>query len=310
MALRDLFFKRQKRIRGEMPDILRYDLIPANLRVQIIMLIKDSHNLASYDSSYADSQWITSYYQGIHEDLCRELGVFNLLNKNSRDYPAIIHEYIHTTEDIEILLSVVELAFQRMNSIVPDYMDNMAYKIGRDIKDIILELNQRFVEHGIGYQFEGNEIIRVDSTFIHSEIVKPVLYLLNNKKFLGANDEYLKAHEHYKHGRNKECLVECLKAFESTIKIICKKRGWIYKETDTASTLINTLFVNGFLPTYTQNQFSGLQNLLVSGVPTVRNKTSGHGQGQVPVSVSNEITRYGLNLTGTNIIFLIEQSGI
>jgi hypothetical protein len=51
------------------------------------------------------------------------------------------------------------------------------------------------------------------------------VYVLWSAKFDGANEEYLKAHEHYRHRRNKECLTECLteclKAFESTMKIIC-----------------------------------------------------------------------------------------
>jgi hypothetical protein len=50
--------------------------------------------------------------------------------------------------------------------------------------------------------------------------------------------------------------------------------------------------------------------LLESGIPTIRNKLGGHGQGQVPQRVDDEITRYALNLTGTNIIFLVEQSGL
>ena len=131
-----------------------------------------------------------------------------------------------------------------------------------------------------------------------------------HKKFQGANEEYMKAHENYCHGKNKECLTECLKAFESTMKIICKEKGWTFSETDTAKKLILICFQNGLVPTFTQNQFTSLQNLLESGIPTIRNKLGGHGQGQIPQKVDDGMTRYGLNLTGTNIIFLVEQSGI
>ena len=48
--------------------------------------------------------------------------------------------------------------------------------------------------------------------------------------YAGANDEFLRAHEHYRHKRHKECLNECLKAFESMMKAICKKRRWPYSE--------------------------------------------------------------------------------
>lgn len=171
-------------------------------------------------------------------------------------------------------------------------------------------MNHRFKEHGVGYQFDGGEIIKVDSTYVHSEIVKPTIKLLWNKKFEGANNEYLKAHDHYKHGRNKECLSECLKAFESTMKIICKEKNWAYNDMDTSKNLIQICFKNDLIPSFTQNQFTSLRNLLESGVPTIRNRLGGHGQGQVPQKVDDEMTRYALNLTGTNIIFLIEQSGV
>ena len=134
---------------------------------------------------------------------------------------------------------------------------------------------------------------------------------MHNEKFAGANEEYLTAHEHYRHGRNKECLTECLKAFESTLKIICTEKGWEFNnEKDTSRKLIQICFQNGLVPEYVQNQFTSLQNLIESGIAPIRNRVGGHGQGQTPIPASNEITRYGLNLTGTNIIYLVEQSKI
>jgi len=41
MAIFDLFSKRQKRLRGEVPDIYTYDDIPQSLRVQIVHIIRD-----------------------------------------------------------------------------------------------------------------------------------------------------------------------------------------------------------------------------------------------------------------------------
>lgn len=120
----------------------------------------------------------------------------------------------------------------------------------------------------------------------------------------------MKAHEHYRHGRNKECLTECLKAFESTMKVICTEKSWTFNLGDAAKQLINVCLQNNLIPSYMQNQISGLRSVLESGIPTIRNKTSGHGQGQTPQKVEDEMARYGLNLTGANIIFLVEQSGL
>jgi len=172
--------------------------------------------------------------------------------------------------------------------------------------EAIRDLKERFKEHGVGFQFESGKIIRVDSQFLHSEAVKPTLLILRARHYKGANEEFLKSHEHYRHGRYKECLVDALKSFESTMKAICAKRDWTTREGDTAKSLINTCLTHGLLPAYLQSQMAALRSLLESGVPTVRNKLGGHGQGPDPVMVPEYMARYALNLTASSILFLAE----
>jgi hypothetical protein len=66
-------------------------------------------------------------------------------------------------------------------------------------------------------------------------------------------------------------------------------------------------FEKELIPAYLQSQFSSLRSILESGVPTVRNKLGGHGQGSETTTVSPEMARYALNLTASNIVFLIEH---
>jgi len=172
--------------------------------------------------------------------------------------------------------------------------------------EAIKELNFRFREHGLGYQYESGKIIKIDSQIIHAEAVKPVLHLLSDSRFQGVNEEFLKAHEHYRHGHYKECLVECLKAFESTMKTICDTQGWSYQPGDTAKKLINVCFQNNLIPTYLQDQFSSLRQNLESGVPTMRNKNGGHGQGSQPLNVPQYFAGYQLHMTASTILFLLE----
>lgn len=306
MAVFDIFSKRQKRLRGEVPEIYTCDSIPQRLRVQIVHIIRDAIGVDSYGSKAQDA------FLFLHQSLCREYGQFSLGSgrHNESDEESLLN-FLLQEETTDRVMDVIEISFQYIDKYIR-YDREYSYQVTVKAtpENAIEELNQRFKEHGIGFQYEGGEIIKVDSTYIHAEIVKPTINLLWNKKFEGANEEYLKAHEHYRHGRNKECLSECLKAFESVMKIICKERKWQYNETDTSRKLIQICFQNGLVPTFTQNQFTSLQNLLESGIPTIRNKLGGHGQGQIPQKVHDEMTRYALNLTGTNIIFLVEQSGI
>jgi hypothetical protein len=308
MSIFNIYSKRQKLLRQELPDIFTYTSIPSTLKVQIVHLLRDTIGRRHY-SSGPDKPG--KAYSFINDILCREYGVFALDRGYSNDPELSVLNQLQNETDIEKILDIVELCFKYIDKIIkPDdnYSDNTVLDLTPD--EAISDLNDRFKEHAIGYQFESGEIIRVDSTYVHAEITRPTLELLRNDKFTGANEEYLKAHEHYRHGRNKECLTECLKAFESTMKIVCSEKGWAFNQTDTASKLIKICFDNNLVPSFTQNQFSSLQNLLLSGIPTIRNKVGGHGQGQVPQIVDDGMTRYGLNLTGTNIIFLIEQSEI
>ena len=98
----------------------------------------------------------------------------------------------------------------------------------------VTELNQNFNENNIDYQYESGRMIRVDSQFTHQEIIKPVLTVLVDPIYKGANAEFLSAYDHYQAGRYKESMNECLKAFESCMKSICQKRKWNYNQTDAA----------------------------------------------------------------------------
>jgi hypothetical protein len=158
----------------------------------------------------------------------------------------------------------------------------------------------------VGYQFESGIVVRVDSQFLHSAAVKPALQLLAGKHYQGANEEFLKAFEHYRKGNTKECLNECLKAFESTMKAICKKRRWAFGANDTANKLIEVCLREGLIPALIQSHVTGFRSTLESGIPAVRNKMSAHGQGAAVVDVPPYYASYMLHLTATTIQLLTE----
>ena len=147
-------------------------------------------------------------------------------------------------------------------------------------------------------------MIQVDSHFIHSEVVRPALNMLSDSMYEGANAEFLSAHNHYRAKRYKECLNDCLKAFESCLKAICGKRGWNYCEKDTVKPLIDIVFKNRLIPDFMQSHFKGLRSTLEAGVPTLRNRQSGHGQGSKEVCVAEYLAAYALHLTASNLLLL------
>ena len=295
----NLFSKRRRRERGELPDTYRYDELPQPLRVQIVHVIRDAFEPAGGPDHEA-----LDLYKEVHDLLAREYGLFELHEdaKYRQDFRSALFNFFLQTKDVEQALDVVEFTLRCAMYVVPEWRYAAQRRTNASVA--IAEINERFREHGVGYQFESGEIIRVDSQLLHAELIKPVLALLSDHDFSGANEEFLKAHEHYRHGRNKEALVECLKAFESTMKVICDQRGWRYEKTAPAKKLIEVCFDNALVPAPLQAQFGALRSTLESGVPTVRNKMGGHGQGSEPVEVPAYLVEYTLNLTASAIRLL------
>ncbi|RFM34943.1 STM4504/CBY_0614 family protein [Chitinophaga silvisoli] len=177
----DLFSKRQKRLRGEVPEIFTYDHIPDNLRVQIVHIIDDVIGAERFASNLDPDD----IYSTIHGILCREYGVFRLWGKYEKEKEQLFN-YILKAKLVEEVLDAVDLTFKYFLSVLkPSYLNykhNTTSKLDPDAA--IQELNVRFKENGIGYSFEGGEILRIDSTFMHKEVTQPTLSLLWNNCLL------------------------------------------------------------------------------------------------------------------------------
>ena len=218
-----------------------------------------------------------------------------------------LRDFFLFENDVEKALDAVELSFLIIDKVTRIYEYLLNIDASKKADAAINELNSRFKEHGVGYQYTRPQIIRIDSELIHSEVVKPALRLLCQEHFAGAQEEFLKAHEHYRNGNPKEALTDCLKAFESVMKAICDKRGWHYEESATSKSLIQICLDNKLIPIFWENQLKSLRSLLESSVPTGRNKLSGHGQGTHQVSVPNHLAAYMLHMTASAIVFLAES---
>jgi len=283
------------------PDVYQYDDVPQELRVQIIHIWRDA--FGDIEEVFGGNEAGRSF-EWLNNALCREYGLFKLTNHQSNFFESVSN-FLLQCDDTDRVIDVIELSFRLIDIIVREGPHKF-YRNTLSPDEAIEELNTRFREHGYGFEYESGKLIRIDSKLVHSEAIKPALRLLSSKKFQGANDEFLKAFEHYRHARYKEAVNDCLKAFESTLKTICKKRRWRVDENATAKTLIDACLANGLIPTFLQTQFSALRAVLESGVPTGRNKLSGHGQGAEPRLVPRYFASYILHLTATTILLFVE----
>ena len=233
------------------------------------------------------------------------------LHKQGNTAQEIVFNFLLNT-DAEEVLDVIEVSLRLAYALESENQRRRCVPNAvQNLDEAVDELNARFREHGIGYQFESGigKVVRVDSELLHQEVVKPVLRLLKASHFAGAEKEFHKAHEHYRHRRFQESINESLKSLESTLKVICKRKQWSFRERDTASKLIQIVFDRGLIPNYLQSQFNGLRTILEGGVPTIRNRDGGHGTGATPRQVPAHLAAYALHLTASAVVFLAEAAG-
>jgi hypothetical protein len=240
--------------------------------------------------------------------LCRERGEFRLTDQAEDNYFVACQNFLlDGREGVEATLDIIELSFKYIDTVIRSlpWPGPCTYGVTQKPDDAIGELNSRFKEHCVGYQFMGSEIVRIDSQFIHAEVVQNALSLLQDSGFHGANEEFLKAHEHYRHGRTKEAIADALKSLESTMRCICHERRMTVQAHATAKPLIDALCAGGLIPDYLAGQFGGLRAALEGGLLPLSNRTSRHGQGQVPQDVPSYMAAYALHLAAANIVMLV-----
>lgn len=286
-------------------DVYEYENFPQEFRNQVFFIISDFISL--YKDNYNNSPRII--YTNIYDIYIRQKGLKELIDygrNNSVEYE--IEIFISQSEGKDFI-DFIDLTFQCIDKVLRNqsfHGYSSAHEGENEQADnVIKELNYRFRQHGLGYEFVDGQIIKKSNELIHQEIVKPALLLLHNKKFKGAEDEFLKAFDSYKAGNNKDALMNAQRAFESTMKCICKEKKIFYKEEDTSRALVKHLIENGFLPAYQDSFMNNLEQVLSGGLPTVRNKEAGHGQGDEVKTVDNTLVEYAIHLAATNIVYLV-----
>lgn len=299
----------KQRERSSLPATYRYDVLPDEFRVQAYYALV---------SAVGEYEWVPTYTLGtqhavppqnivwgqIEEAVKRERGTDSLSLKTGNAQSHFL-DYFRTELDSNRVLDAIEIAFRA----AVQHRDAGSSGAYPNVSTAINGLNRRFRQHDLGYQFNvqanGGIIMRVDSEFVHSEIVEPAILALDRQGFTGALDEFLKAHEEYRHGHNKDAMNEARKAFESVLKSICTAKNWPYTEGANASHLVSLVLDKELLPKSLESYLGGVRTILTSGVPTLRNKSSGHGQGPVIREVPDHLAAFALHLTASNIVFLM-----
>ena len=145
------------------------------------------------------------------------------------------------------------------------------------------------------------QVIRAEDQAIYSEAVAPALSALGAPHFESANAEFRNAMDEYRKGHYADCLTKCGSAFESVLKILCKRNNWPFSARDTAAPLLKVVINNSSLDTFFE------QPLML--IATIRNRlSSSHGAGSHLRSVERHIGQYAVSSTAAAIVLLVHET--
>lgn len=302
----DLYSRRQSQVAGETPDVYSYDAFPDTLRIQVQQIFRDALGPHLLRSGYSGDYYIrdnADVWKFIAKSLRKEFGVHRLTVGSTEGEEVL--NYLLTAEATKFL-DTVEMCIRVLHRMGRKWSDNDRTSLGveQSADEAIEEINVRFRQANVGFQFVDGNVVRLDSEYTHEEIVKPALSLLRKPEFAGPQEEFLRAHKHYRSGEYPQAITEAAKAFESVLKAVCDIKGWPYSKGSRASDLIKLVRAKRLWPDYLDASFDQLLATLSSGLPAVRNKDGAHGQGSIPRRTPSYVAAYALNLAATKIVFV------
>jgi hypothetical protein len=107
MALFDIFSKRQRILRGEVPDVYQYGSLPDPFRAQVVHILHDLFGSPQHYGSQTEEA-----FSIVHNALCREHGQFRLSERfQPPDFRAAVCDFVMKAET-EKALDAIELALR------------------------------------------------------------------------------------------------------------------------------------------------------------------------------------------------------
>lgn len=296
MALLPLFSRRKRQADYAGIDVFTYDTIPPKVRVQLFMNVWEAMGAVSddYNNTPLDLARL------IVKELREELGTNNLTGDYNRDEAAELESWFLNIASTSDILDTLEL----WCLVAGTRADTEGWRGKEQYEDNVARVNARLLEAGIGYAITEGMVVEKANELLHTEAVLPALHLLAERRFSSANEEYREAHRAFRAGEYEDCITDCLKAFESVMKVIAVEQGWSVPATASAKVLIAALFEHEFVPSFMRSQFDGLRSLLESSVPTTRNRAGGHGKGAEEWVIPPSLAALQLHQTGALIVFL------
>ena len=305
----DVFSRRQK-LHGpgyKPPTISR------ELRGRILLLYSEviSGRLNTRGWGYPEDHSATFFAQ-MHQALRLLYGRANLANQRQRSDAEDVMAFTNECT-VEQLFDFIEASFKL----------DVARNIFGDENEFVAALNDIIRRDGAPFEVLPGltrqqpeqhyvsiirvafpRVVRVDEEIAHTRAIVPALSALSDPVYAGADDEFRRALQDYRAGDYSDCLGKCGSAFESVLKVLCKKNGiTVQPGKDTAGHLIPPVLAKSTLDAGTFQEPLTL-------VARMRNRlSSSHGGGSSVRTVDQHVAQYALTATAAAIVLLVQDMG-
>lgn len=292
--LKDLFHRKMKQSRGELPDYYTNEISHA-LRLKIVLHYFDVHE--PYKQISMDT-WRNYCQKELDPLLAYESQFFDYLNKCS---------------DEEFLSALQILLLLHLNAV------NGNFYASQSLEQFIGLLNKLFQIEKIGYEISVAPsshqtdvpilIIPIDSKYLHEEVIQKTRALLYKLEFDGVLNEFDKALDDSRLEKYEDSIHKIGKAYESTLKTILDKKQIPYSKGEKIPVLLTKVrealkLTNPSLNTL----FDQVWPVLNQGPNVIRNfEGIGHGQGSEIIKYEKSYVNFALHLAGSYIVFLLER---
>jgi hypothetical protein len=112
-------------------------------------------------------------------------------------------------------LDLIEIAFAHVNRLYAmDGYRRQQLGITMPRAEPIDDLNKRFPQHNLGFEFIDGRILRREESHVHEEVVKPAFFLLRRRGLEAAQDDFSEAFGFYRGGPDylREAVASAAKA--------------------------------------------------------------------------------------------------
>lgn len=220
--------------------------------------------------------------------------------------------YLHGRESLKVWdegrqVSEVDIHTFLLKCSPPHFMDCLELAVDLQWNDesaaqLASELSAVFYDHDLPFRFDKGLIVYEGPPYF-ATMRKETETLLIQTGFEGALEEFRKAVEFIRAGRDDEAILNANNALESTIKGVLGARG---NKGGQLSTLLGALKASGYLSSYDKHIVDAILRLLES-IGITRNRKGSHGQ-RVKIHPDDPVlAEFVVNTVAAAVEFLIQR---